>query len=244
MEKYIKAKCDICPLKDSIFVPSELHKSNIVALAEAPGYYEALQGRPLISDQPSSAGRVLSEIWEELKVSRDDFYLVNAVSCRPTDGRSNRTPTDEEINCCNDRLIAELKLYNPTVIVAMGRVPYVALHGKVDSQFRMSSVAGTEFIWNNIKVLVTNHPAAVGHSGGKNSEKGSEYYREVKSAFEKALTKITYDVQIPMFELAKKYNDTEIVNSMCIMRDRCHGWLGERPVQYCKICRLRFFCGS
>ena len=93
-------KCDECPLKDAILVPSELHdKSKTLFLAEAPGYHEAQDGRPLVG----MAGQDFNRIIESCGAKREDGNYINAVTCRPTkvvSGKTyNRTPTDVEIRC-------------------------------------------------------------------------------------------------------------------------------------------------
>ena len=200
MEKAIKAKCDDCSLRNSIFVPSEVHDSRIIALAEAPGFHESQEGRPLVG----VAGQDMNKILEDIGVEREKFATyINSVSCRPTrvdDGRlKNRTPTNEEIAMCNKRLEYEIDKYNPSVIVAMGKIPYIALGGVLYSGFRMADVVGTEFLYKDrYRVIVTYHPAAISHSGGLATERGRKTWGSIKSAFEKALEVKPVDRQLEL----------------------------------------------
>lgn len=178
-----KAKCDICPLLPNVFVPSEIHDSKIIVLVEAPGYTETLEGKPLMG----VAGQDLNKIIEEAGQKREFASYINSVSCRPTEGTNNRTPTTEEIDCCNERLIYEIEQINPIVIVAMGRIPYIALGGKIHSGFLMSDVAGSSFMFRDYKVIVTYHPAAISHSGGFNSSRGIIISKNIKNVLEEAL---------------------------------------------------------
>jgi len=182
VEKAPKALCDVCALKNAIFVPSEINGSTIVALAEAPGYNETKEGRPLVG----VAGQDLNKIIESLGKKREDINYVNAVNCRPTkvvDGKTyNRTPTDEEIKCCNQRLIAELEKLSPNVIVCMGKTPYVALGG--DEKVVMRDIVGSTFLWKGtFNIIVTYHPAAISHSGGIGTERGKKIRDEIEKAF-------------------------------------------------------------
>jgi len=182
-----KAKCEECTLKDNVFVPSEVNNSRIVVLAEAPGFNEAKEGRPLVG----AAGQDMDKIIASLGAKRKDFTYVNSVNCRPTkteDGKEkNRTPTEHEISCCSERLEAELDKYVPSVIITMGRVPYFALGGKVFSGFRMADVVGSEFMYKDYKVIITYHPAAISHSGGVTTERGKMIRDYIRSAFERAI---------------------------------------------------------
>lgn len=176
------AKCDICPLLNNVFVPSEVHKSRIILLAEAPGYHETLEGRPLVG----VAGQDMNRIIESIGQTREFASYLNSVSCRPTKEDSNRTPTDEEIACCNERLIYEIEQIKPLVIVTMGRIPYKALGGVMYSTL-MSDIVGTEFMFRDYKVIATYHPAAISHAGGITSVRGKEIRDNIKEVFERAL---------------------------------------------------------
>ncbi len=183
MIKAPNAKCDICSLATAVFVPSEVHdKTRIVGLAEAPGYHEAQDGRPLVG----VAGQDLDEIVRSLGYKREDITYINAVCCRPTkveDGKTyNRTPTDNEVSWCNERLIAEIEKLSPVIIVCMGKVPYTALGGSKSAV--MKEVVGTRFVWRDrYDVLVTYHPAAIAHSGGASTERGKAIKKSIEDAF-------------------------------------------------------------
>lgn len=182
MEKAPKGRCDECSLIKAVLVPSELHeKSKVLFLAEAPGFHEAQEGRPLVG----VAGQDLNEIIEKCEGKREDGNYINAVTCRPTKvegGKTyNRTPTDAEIKFCNDRLLAEIEKLQPTIIICMGKVPYVALGG--DGKSAMKDLVGSTFTWKGkYDVIVTYHPAAISHSGGKSTQRGREIRDEIQRA--------------------------------------------------------------
>ncbi len=180
--KALNAMCDVCTLKTNVFVPSEIHQSGVCILAEAPGLNEAQEGRPLVG----SAGQELFKIIEGLGYTRKDVNLLNSVSCRPTkveSGRlSNRTPTGDEIAWCNERLLTEIERLSPTIIVSMGKVPFIALGG--NENLPMNQVVGTTMVWKNkFDVVITYHPAAIGYAGGGATERG----RAIKKSIEAAL---------------------------------------------------------
>lgn len=174
------AKCDECTLKNNKFVPTKVHSTNLVVLAEAPGLNETIEGEPLVG----VAGKELNSIMKECGLNREDATYMNSVNCRPTAGEKNRTPTELEIECCHDRLIYELDQLNPNIIIVMGKTPYTALGG---SMFvRMADVVGTELLYLGNRAIITYHPAAISHSGGANSERGKMIRDEIKKAFERA----------------------------------------------------------
>lgn len=197
--KATKAKCDICPLNSADFVPSEVHDSRIVLLAEAPGYNETQQGKPLVGD----AGQELNRIITEIGYKRENFIYANAVCCRPTiverGTERNRTPIREEILACNERLAYEIEQYNPLIIVAMGRTPYTALGGYISSSIRMADIVGVEFLYKKkYPVIVTYHPAAIGYSGRVKTERGRVIRAAIKETLEKAINISKADRQLEL----------------------------------------------
>ncbi len=179
--KIPKAQCNSCTLINNPFVPSEINNSKMCLVAEAPGYIETLQGKPLVGQ----AGKDLELIIKELGKERKDFSLLNVCCCRPLDGNKNRTPTELEITCCKFRLFSELKIINPIAVVAMGKVPYLAFGG--NPKTLMKDVVGSHFSWESYEVFITYHPAAIVHSGGINSSVGKIIKDKIKEQIKNAI---------------------------------------------------------
>ncbi len=200
MPKAPLALCDDCPLVGAVFVPTEYHKSKIILLAEAPGFEEEKQGFPLVGQ----AGKDLMVVIDEAGAKREQFILMNAVDCHPTkveDGRSkNRTPIDQEIRCCNQRLLAEIDEICPTIIITLGQTPYKALGQKVGGSFRMRDVVGTRFVLNGkYECLVSYHPAAISYSGGIHTDMGNQIRNEIRKAIKTALAETPKTRQLTLF---------------------------------------------
>ena len=164
MNKTSYAKCDECSLLKNKFVPSEINNNRLVFIAEAPGLTETIQRKPLVG----AAGKELMNILSLLGHKREDFSYLNACCCRPVDivdGKEyNRTPTVDEIRCCNDRLLHELEKLSPLVVVVLGLRGYIALGGSTDK--RMGDIEGIHLRVNKkFDAFVTYHPAAIIHSG-------------------------------------------------------------------------------
>ena len=242
MIKAPMGQCEICPLQNAIFVPSELHdKSKVLFLAEAPGFHEAKEGRPLVG----VAGQDFNDILIECGGTREDGNYVNAVTCRPTkvvEGKTyNRTPNDAEIKLCNDRLALEIETLQPTIIVCMGKVPYVALGG--DPKMAMKDVVGTRLLWRNrYDVLVTYHPAAVAHSGGRNTERGKDIRGKIRLAIATALASKHIDRQLMLVELPQSQDShlQPILAEMKRFRELCKKWWDNS--EQCQTCKQKFYC--
>lgn len=238
MIKAPHGKCDICPLKDADFVPSEVNNSELVLLAEAPAYHEVQDGRPLVG----VAGQELEKIINSIGAKRKDFNYVNSCSCRATkeDG-NNRNPTDEEIKYCNERLIAELEVLNPRAIVTLGKIAYIALHGNVGASFRVGDVAGTEKIWRGKhKTYATYHPAAILHARREDIREKIE--TSITEVLKKALTNRHTDEQLKLVDLPVVINLDRpyTLVEMELYKLRCERWWNNETK--CEKCIQKFFC--
>jgi uracil-DNA glycosylase len=157
MVKVRFARCDICPLVDRPLVHGQKgRRKNLVLIGEAPGYEEVEGGVPFIG----KAGVKLAEILDVLNCNKNDLYISNSCLCHPVneDGE-NRAPTQEEVGCCNERLLKSLEALKPTLVVALGMTAYYALTGNKIDKFSpvVGKVAKTK---NGFSMLPTYHPAA------------------------------------------------------------------------------------
>ena len=242
MSKVPFGKCDECPLIQAILVPSEIHdKSKILYLAEAPGYHEAQDGRPLVG----MAGQDFNRIVVDCGGNRNSGNYINAVTCRPTkvvDGKTyNRTPTDVEIQCCNDRLYAEVEVLQPVVIVCMGKIPYIALDGNI--KVAMKDIVGTSFTWRQkYNVIVTYHPAAIAHSGGVGTERGKLIRDEIAKTVKEALSIKHVDKQLRLVDAPIEFNQhlQPILIEMEQNKRACQAWWQDP--NKCKNCKQKFYC--
>ena len=192
-------QCDFnCPLINARYVPSEINsKSKVLFLVEAPGKDEVAMGKPLVG----IAGQDLMTIISWSGHTREDGNYINAVSCRPTkvnDGKiSNRTPTIDEINCCNLRLYSEIIAFNPSIIVCMGKTPYVALGG--ERKALMRDIVGEFITYGNYDVILAYHPAAIAHSGGISTQRGKAIASKISEVVSVAFNFKPSDKQLKMW---------------------------------------------
>lgn len=241
MAKAIKCNSN-CPLIKAVLVPSELHdKSKVLFLAEAPGYHEAQDGRPLVG----LAGQDFNQIVISCGGNRESGNYMNVVVCRPTkveNGKTyNRTPTDEEIWCCNDRLYAEIEALQPMIIVCMGKIPYIALGG--NTKIAMRDVVGTKFVWKQkYDVIVTYHPAAILHSGGVGTERGKLIRDEIEKAVKEALSIKHRDKQLRLLDAPIEFaeNIQPILVELEQAKRACQSWW--KDPKKCDGCKQKFYC--
>ena len=131
-------------------------EADIMYIGEAPGADEDREGEPFIG----RAGKLLDQITEASKLTREEIYICNILQCRPP---GNRNPTPDEAGNCREYLDAQIDFVNPKYIVCWGSV---AAHNLLDTKVAIGKMRGKFFDYKGIKVLCTYHPSYVRRSPG------------------------------------------------------------------------------
>ena len=126
-------------------------KAGVMFIGEAPGRDEDLQGEPFVG----RAGQLLNKILAAINFQREEVYIANILKCRPPE---NRDPLPEEIEKCEPYLIEQIKLIQPKLICALGRISAQAL---LKTNLPLNRLRGRFHDYQGIKFLVTYHPAAL-----------------------------------------------------------------------------------
>lgn len=107
-------KCELGKTRINIVCGSGSDQAEIMFVGEAPGKKEDETGLPFIG----SAGKILDELIESIKLKREDVYIANIVKCRPPE---NRDPKPEEVMMCKNWLNQQIEIIKPKLIVLLGR---------------------------------------------------------------------------------------------------------------------------
>jgi len=160
-------RCEaIVPHRRQIVWGAGPNDAMIMVIAEAPGEEEDAQGE----HYTGASGQTLSNLFEQVGLSKEAVYITNTVMCRPTSsgekGRiKNRTPSAAEKDNCRDRLISEILYVDPLIILALGAPAATNLLGKHVSlesirgqinDIRFMTVKGIEVKY---PMVATFHPA-------------------------------------------------------------------------------------
>jgi uracil-DNA glycosylase family 4 len=149
-------------------------------IGEAPGKDEDLGGQPFIG----AAGELLNKILASVGLDRSKLWIANTCLCRPRSedqGRENRAPTVEEINSCRPRLLEEIDIVKPRIIVLCGNTPLFWATGlkgisKNRGKLNVSIQTPSHCVSS---VFATYHPAALFHgSQAQIHEKKWETFRD------------------------------------------------------------------
>lgn len=144
-------KCDLHKGRNKFVFGVGNPKADVLLIGEGPGAEEDKQGEPFVG----RAGQLLNDILKAINFTREEVYIANVVKCRPP---GNRTPLPNEMDSCLPYLIKQIDLIKPKLILCLGLVAAGALLKKKDS---LGKMRGKIFEFNNIKVMVTYHPAAL-----------------------------------------------------------------------------------
>jgi uracil-DNA glycosylase family 4 len=96
--------------------------AELMFIGEAPGASEDEQGVPFVG----RAGKLLETLLVEIGLSRSEVFIANTLKCRPP---GNRDPLPVEISNCQDYLLRQVELIQPTVICTLGNFSTKLLRG-------------------------------------------------------------------------------------------------------------------
>jgi DNA polymerase len=144
-------KCPLGATRNKFVFGSGNPNADVMVIGEGPGADEDAQGLPFVG----RAGKLLTDILKAINFSRDEVYIANIVKCRPP---GNRTPLPQEMEACLPYLKKQIELIKPKLILCLG---LTATQGLLKKKESLSSMRGKVFEFENAKVMVTFHPAAL-----------------------------------------------------------------------------------
>jgi len=149
--------CKLCGLAKTRLnaVPGEGNPhASLMFVGEGPGENEDRQGRPFLG----AAGNFLNELLGQAGIAREDVFITNIVKCRPPE---NRDPWPDEVEACNDYLMAQIALISPKFVVTLG-VP--SMRTLISPKLKITSARCRVFRRSGIFFVPLFHPAAALHN--------------------------------------------------------------------------------
>lgn len=125
----------------------------VVLLGISGARDEMRHGRPFVG----ASGKFMDSLLKMCRWPREQTYATNLICWW------NNAPTEEEIEACNDRLVAELAAVRPKLIISLGQIVTSRLTGLPRKQKNLlgSVLWSVEF---QCYVLTTRHPAGPLHA--------------------------------------------------------------------------------
>ena len=118
--------CERCPelaaTRKTVVFGAGNADAELMFVGEAPGANEDEQGLPFVG----RAGELLDQLLEEIALERAKVWIGNVLKCRPP---GNRDPQPVEIENCQEYLLRQVELIEPTVICTLGNFSTKLLRG-------------------------------------------------------------------------------------------------------------------
>lgn len=123
-EEYLNCKaCDLYKIANQKVFGYGSVNAPIMFIGIAPGEEEDSKGIPFIG----RSGKKLDNILYSLNLKKDSFYFTNLTLCRAADkikdGVENRDPLKNEFQACFPRLLKEIYIIDPMLIIVLGKTP-------------------------------------------------------------------------------------------------------------------------
>jgi uracil-DNA glycosylase len=150
-------QCVRCPLHETrttVVFGSGNADAELMFIGEAPGANEDRMGLPFVGQ----AGKLLDKLLVEIGLQRADVFITNTLKCRPPD---NRDPHPNEIETCNDYLMRQIDLIEPTVICTLGNFSTKLLRADNTGISRLHGQEEVRVIGTRaVRLYPLYHPAA------------------------------------------------------------------------------------
>ena len=122
-------RCSACTLLEKPYCPPWLPPTSdlpILWVGQGPGRTEGVTGIPFTG----KAGKMLFSLMMNAGVNKNKQRITNIIGCVSIDDKGeDKPPSVLEISCCHQRLVDEIHLVQPKLIVAFGKPAMQALTG-------------------------------------------------------------------------------------------------------------------
>jgi DNA polymerase len=142
--------CELCKSRTQTVFSDGTGRARVLFVGEAPGEHEDRQGVPFVG----RAGQLLTDIIVKgMGLARQDVAIANVLKCRPP---GNRDPSEVEKIKCTPFLDRQIELFDPAVIIPLGRHAANHILRRDDS---MGTLRGRVHKERGRVVVPTYHPA-------------------------------------------------------------------------------------
>lgn len=145
-----------CPLKataKNLCFYRGAEKARVMAIGEAPGRDEDIEGKPFVG----RSGQLLDRMLGAIGLGEADVHVTNVVYWRPP---GNRTPTPQETLMCRPFLERQVELVAPEILLLLGGAAAKQILAVEDGIMRLRGRwRDVEIAGRSYKALATLHPA-------------------------------------------------------------------------------------
>lgn len=170
-------ECNLCELRKECKSPiNSEYRSNVVLLAEAPGYEEDDKKMNLCG----KAGKLLWEEFDVFNIKREDFSIINSTKCYPS---ITKTPNKNHLSKCKVWLDKELDSIKPILIFVLGKI---AAENILQEEVKITEL-NNSVVWSKkflCWIIFSIHPSSILRGGGNIVD----FRKSIRTFSEKFLT--------------------------------------------------------
>lgn len=126
--------CDLHTTRDRVVFGSGAPDAELMFIGEAPGAEEDRTGEPFVG----RSGSLLTQLLDEIDLSRDQVYIANVIKCHPP---GNRDPAADEIAACRGYLVRQAELVAPKLVCSLGNFATRLLTGEKTGITKLHGIA-------------------------------------------------------------------------------------------------------
>jgi uracil-DNA glycosylase family 4 len=150
--------CERCPelaaTRKTVVFGAGNANADLMFIGEAPGASEDEQGVPFVG----RAGKLLETLLNEIDIKRTEVFIANTLKCRPP---GNRDPLPVELDNCQEYLLRQVELIQPSVICTLGNFATKLLRGDPTGITRLHGQSQELVLGKRVvRLYPIYHPAA------------------------------------------------------------------------------------
>lgn len=129
---------------------SNMNPTKFMIVGQNPGFNECVKDEPFVGE----AGDFFNRTIARFGISREAFYITNAVKCHTPE---NRKPDNDEFEACQSFLQIEIRTIRPKFVIALGAVAFEALCSKLAFSASLGKMVKSEKY--DVNVYPVYHPS-------------------------------------------------------------------------------------
>ena len=171
------AACERCPLsklRNRMVFGHGNPDAKLVMIGEVPTEDD-------VNGEVGMTGKIMNKLLSSVGIDPADVWLTNACLCRPAaSSKKKRAPKLDEIRACYPRLVKELDIMKPEIIILAGNTPLYVATGKrgITKNRGWLDTYAMKHVFSDSKVYSTLHPSSLLHGSKEQIEIKANWLKE------------------------------------------------------------------
>jgi len=172
------AACERCPLsrlRKRVVPGFGNPEAKLVIIGEVPT-------EDAVNGEIGMAGKIMNKLLHSVGISPKDVWHTNICLCRPAPSfkSKKRAPKLNEIRACYPRLVKELDIMKPEIIILAGNTPLYVATGKrgITKNRGWLDTFTMKCTFSGSKIYSTLHPSSLLHGSEEQKEMKADWMKE------------------------------------------------------------------